>query len=483
MKITGKMLVDLSEALLSPTRMQKRKLFYQMHMMYEGGGRSLIEAKIKQEFADPKAVEELSGRLVTINLMKKIIDKSAGVYNETPSRIVVDENESDEELLEIYEDALRINMIQKESNRHIKMYKRCMKKFYVDGKGRPRSLVKPAHTYEVFNLGNPDPVCPDVVVEIVKDAPKAEDMVLHFWSDESFWITDGKGVVKLEEMTNLLNAGVNDIGALPFEYRVTSSTDIDPIIEDDLLYLCITLPIVITDLFFALKYQCWSIIYTINAKAGGNINLNPSSIVELQGDPGLTPEIGQIKPQVDTDKVIKLVEFVVNMMLSAKGLSTGTLSGSRSRDVESGVSKMLDSADVVEDKRDQQDLFLIDESDVWDKLSQKMIPYWRIKRMLSTKFDTEFSPDFTVAVVFKEPKAMISPRERVELGVLKITNGLMTRKQFIQDDNPDWTENMVEAYLQEIDEEKDAQTPPVDPNLAIDDKNKKIEDPLINEKI
>lgn len=457
MKITGQMLTDLSKQFVSQERMARRKLFYQMHMMYEGGGRSLIEAKIKQEFSDPKAVEELNGRLVTINFMKKVIDKSAGVYTEAPVRMVVDENEADEELLELYEDALRVNMIQKESNRHIKMYKRCLKKFYADDKGRPRALVKPAHSYEVFNLGNQDPVQPDVVAELIKDAPKLEEMEIHWWSDESFWITDGLGAVKIEAMTTLLNSGVNEIGSLPFEYLVTSSTEINPPVEDDLLHLCITLPIVITDLFFALKYQCWSIIYTINAATGGKINLNPSSVVELTGDPGQTPSIGQIKPQVDTDKVIKLIEFVVNMMLSAKGLSTGTLSGSSSAsDVVSGVSKMMDSADVIADKNDQQDLFLVDETNVWAKLSSYMIPYWRVRRMLNYKFDTEFSPDFMVAIIFKDPKAMISATERATVGIQEIDAGVMTRKKYLQEKYPDWTETMVEEYLKEIDEEKAA---------------------------
>lgn len=464
MKITGQMLTDLAKIFVSPERQARRKLFYQMHQMYEGGGRSIIEAKIKQEFSDPKAVEELNGRLVTINFMKKIIDKSAGVYAEAPVRAVVDENEDDEELLELYEDGLRVNMIQKESNRHIKMYKRCLKKFYVDNKGRPRALVKPAHSYEVFNLGNQDPVCPDVVAELIKDAVKPEDMEIHWYSDESFWITDGTGAVKIQSMESLLNAGVNEIGALPFEYRVTSSTDINPPVEDDLLHLCITLPIVITDLFFALKYQCWSIIYTINATAGGKqINLNPSSVVELTGDPGQTPSIGQIKPQVDTDKVISLIEFVVNMMLSAKGLSTGTLNGRTSaRDVVSGVSKMLDSADIIEDKKDQQDLFLVDETDIWEKLALYMIPYWRVRRMLNTRFDREFSPSFLVAIIFKDPKAMISQTERVDIAVKELGAALTTRKKYLQEKYPDWTENMIDDFIKEIDEEKAMSMPSMD---------------------
>lgn len=483
MKITGQMLTDLSKQFMSQERQKRRKLFYQMYLMYEGGGRDLIEAKIKQEFSDPKAVEELSGRLVTINFMKKVIDKSAGVYSEAPVRMVVDENEADEELLELYEDSLRVNMIQKESNRHIKMYKRCLKKFYTDEKGRPRALVKQAHAYEVFNLGNQDPVCPDVVAELIKDAVKLEEMEIHWWSDESFWITDGTGAVKIDNMAALMNSGVNEVSALPFEYRVTSSTEINPPVEDDLLYLCITLPIVITDLFFALKYQCWSIIYTINATSGGKqINLNPSSVVELAGDPGQTPQIGQIKPQVDTDKVIKLIEFVVNMMLSSKGLSKSTLSGATTSDVVSGVSKMIDSADIIEDKKDQQDLFLVDETDMWEKISKYMIPYWRVRRMLNYKFDTEFSPDFLVAVIFKDPKAMITANDRVTIGIAELGAKLTTRKKYLQEKYPDWNETMIDEFIAEIDAETAMSTANQDPNQAVDENGNPIVDPANNGK-
>lgn len=474
MKITGKMLADYAEIFNSNERQKRRKLFYDMHLMYSGGGRPLIEAKIRQEFKESDAVTELSGRLVTLNIMKKVIDKSAGVYVEAPSRVVVDENASDTELLEMYEDATRINMAQKESNRHIKMFKRCLKKFYADEKGRPRILVKPAHSYEVFNLGNQDPVSPDMIIELIQEATDPKDQVLHWWSDESFWITDGKGQVKMEDMAGLMNAGINPVGSLPFEYLVDSSNELDPIVEDDLLHLCISIPIVITDLFFALKYQCWSIIYTVNAE-GQNISMNPASVLNLKSDPGTDVKIGQIKPEVDSDKVIKLVEFVINLMLSSKGLSTGTLAtGQSPADTVSGVSKMMDNAEVVSDKKDQQDLFLVDETNVWEKLSQKMIPFWRSKRLLNFKFNRQFSEAFVVAVVFKEPKALLSEKERTEINILKMEKGIKTRKSVIQDDNPDWTDDQVDEYIQEIDEESAAKQ---EKQLAYQTKLASLSDP------
>lgn len=453
MKITGKMLTDYAEIVNSNDRQARRKLFHNMHLMYEGGGRPLIEQKIRSEFKDQKAVTELQGRLVTLNFMKKIIDKSAGVYTEAPSRVVVDENETDEELLEMYEDATRVNMVQKEVNRHLKMFKRALKYFYADEKGRPRILVKPAHTYEVFNIKNVDPVAPDMIVEIKVDASDAKDQILHWWSDESFWITDGKGDVKLEEMANLLNSGINSIGGLPFEYRVTSTTEIDPIVEDDLYHLCIAMPIVLTDLFFALKYQCWSIIYVINAD-GQDINMNPASVMHLKGDPGQTPSVGQVKPTVDSDKVINLIEATINLMLSSKGLSAGTLStGQSAKDTVSGVSKMLDNASVVEDKKDQQELFIVDENEMWEIFAFRMIPFWRSKRLLNFKFNREFSANFIVATVFREPRPLMSEKEKTELNISKMKAGIKTRKSVVQEDNPDWTETMVENYLKELDEE------------------------------
>lgn len=456
MKITGQMLKDYCEIFVSNDRAARRQLFYNMQLMYDGGGRPLIEAKLNSEFKDQDAVKELSGRLVTLNFMKKVIDKSAGVYTEAPSRVVVDENESDEDLLEIYEDGTRVNMVQKEVNRHLKMYHRALKKFYADEKGRPRMLVKPAHTYEVFNHQNTDPVSPDIVAELITYNVDPTKMVIHWWSDESFWITDGKGEVKIDEMMALGNVGTNDIGALPFEYRVTSSTDIDPVVEDDLYHLCIAMPIVLTDLFFALKYQCWSIIYTVNADPK-NVNVNPASIMHLKGDPGTQVEVGQIKPQVDSDKVINLIEATINLMLSSKGLSAGTLStGASAKDTVSGVSKMLDNAEVVADKKDQQELLLVDENEMWDLLAFKMIPYWRASRLLAQKYNKAFSPEFQVAVVFKEPKTLLSEKERTEIGLMQMKGGVKTRKSLVQELNPDWTESMVEEYIKELDEEADA---------------------------
>ena len=451
----NKATLELYAAILnSPDRVKRRQLYADMFVMYEGGGRELIKRKIRQEFKKQDAINELEGRLVTINIMKKVVDKMAGVYNEAPVRSVVDQNKTDKELLELYEDAMSVNSIQKETNRHLKMFKKALKKFYVDKYGNPKARLIPAHAYEVFNVINPDITQPDIVAEIIRHSDVKEDQEIHFYSDESFFITDGTGAVKTDKMLALEQRGKNPVKELPFTYTTTSTYSIDPIIDDDLLHISIAIPIVLTDLLFACKYQCWSLIYTIGVE--GNINMNPSSVIQLNYDnTQQKPEIGTIKPQVDSDKVLSLVEGILNMFLSAKGLTVGTIStGFTSQNATSGVSKMLDSAESVEDKKDQQELFLRDESQIWSLIAKFLIPYWRRNQMLNADMNRQFSKPFKVAVVFKEPKVMLSEKDKTELSILKINNNLTTIRRELKNFNPDFTDEQIDDLMQEIFYEK-----------------------------
>lgn len=456
MKLNKESLAMYSAIINSPDRVERRRLFGEMFTMYEGGGREIIKRKIRQEFKNPEAIKELEGRLVTINIMKKVIDKMAGVYNESPVRFVVDQNETDKELVELYEDSISFNSIQKETNRHLKMFKKALKELYLDADGNPKAKLIPAHAYEVFNVENPDTTKPDIVCKIIKNSDKTNEQIFHWFTDESFYITDGEGVVLNDLMAVYNNTnGRNPVKALPFIYRTTSTYGIDPIVEDDVLHISIALPIVLTDLLFACKYQCWSLIYTIGVE--GSINMNPSSVVSLNYDKsGQKPEIGTIKPQVDSDKVIKLVESILNMFLSSKGLTTGTIStGLNSTNAVSGVSKMLDNAESVEDKKDQQELFLKDENEFWNVLANKIIPYWRRNQMLSAEMNRQFSKRFKVAVVFKEPKVLLTEKERVEMAILKLNNKLTSMKRELMNLNPDFTDDQIEDLIEEILEERE----------------------------
>jgi hypothetical protein len=452
MIITKDMLIYYSNQVNS--RRTRRELYHKMHKMMHGGSFDLLSEAIRREFKNPNTVYELEGRLVAINIFKKVIKKLAAVYVESPVRAPVDENSSDAELLEDYEDALKFNIRQKQANRYLEAYQKNLKEIFTGNDGKPYIKNHAPHTYEVFNIINPDKAQPDLVCKIIVDNVDPLSCVFHWFSDESFWVTDGTGTVIRDRMDLLNNKnGKNPARTLPFVYKCKSTDSVDPEIDDSLLRISIALPIVLTDLFFACKYQCWSMIYTIGVK--GDIDRNPSSIVQLDFsdgavDGGRQPVVGSINPNVDSDKVIGMIESTLAMFLSTMGLSAGTISlGKSARDVVSGVSKILDSAEVVEGKKDQHDDMIDDEDMTWRKLKQ-LIPYWRRNQRLGVELNREFSKTFSVSVSFKEPKPMLSEKDALELAEKKLKMRLTTYRRVLKEFHPDYTDDQIEDLLQEI---------------------------------
>jgi hypothetical protein len=458
MKISKAALKAYAEIVNSAERKARRVLYFNMYKMLNGGAYDLIREAIRKEFKDPQAVAELEGRLVPINLLKKVTKKLGSVYLEPPVRSPVDENESDAELLEDYEDITKINIRQKQANRYLELFKKNLKEIFAsDFDNMPHVRNLAPHTYEVFNVINPDKSQPDIVCKIVRDNSDPKEQVFHWYSDESFWITDGSGEVIIGEMLLLENPqGKNPAKTLPFVYKCQSTDSVDPVMDDSLYRISIAIPIVLTDLFFACKYQCWSMIYTIGVT--GDINRNPSSIISLQraeGDDN-DPIIDQINPTVDSDKVIAMIEATLNLFLSSLGLSAGTISlGKNPREVISGVSKVMDSAEVIEGKQDQQDDMLDDENMTWAKI-KLTVPYWRRNQMLSPDINREFSKTFKVSVSFKNPKPLLSERDALEMSEKRIKAKFSTYRRELANLYPDYGDDQIDELIQEIiDEEKE----------------------------
>lgn len=451
MKISREWLKSYAELVNSPGRRKKRGLYWKMYSMLNGGAHELISEAIRNEFKDPQAVAELQGRLVSINIMKKVVNKLGGLYLEAPVRSPVDENETDADLLEDYEDITKINIRQKQVNRYLEAFSKNLKEIFAGGDGKVYIKNLPPFSYEVFNVTNPDKSQPDVVCKIIaEDDSDVEKTIYHWFSDESFWITNGKGEVIRQAMIDYNNpTGKNPSKVLPFVYKCKSTDTVDPMIDDSLYRISIALPIVLTDLFFACKYQCWSMIYTIGVT--GEINSNPASVVSLQYDENNNkPEIGTISPKVDSDKVLKMVEATLNMFLSSKGLSGSTISlGTNAQDVVSGVSKALDSAEVIEGKKDQQDELLDDEVLTWDKI-KTLVPYWRRNQMLTADLNKEFSKTFRVSIAFKDPKPMITEKEAIEISDMKIKKRFSTYRRELSVIYPDYNSDQIDDLIAEI---------------------------------
>jgi hypothetical protein len=455
MILTGELLKEIAEDVCSTARRLSRTEDYERYLMYHGKTCEIIKKAIYKEFKTPETVNELIARLIPINITQKIISKLAGIYVQNPLRKVVDENNSDSELMEEYIEELSLNQRMKEANRYFKLFKRNLMECFVDEYGCPDVRNLPRHTYEVFSYSRLTPNRPDVIVKILRDDQNVSKIRLAVWSNESHFVIDGKGDVIFDEMLQMRNPdGINPYGKMPFVYINESSDTVDPISDDDLVRMAVVIPLLLTDICFATKYQSWSMIYTVGYD--GVVPSNPNSVVPMQyGPDGQTPSIGQIKPDVDTDKVVSLVKTLLAVLLTTKNLSVGALKMNLdSNDVASGISKMIDSADSVEDKADQQAYFEKAEKEFWELLAFYMIPYWRQNGMLKDEFNKEFSQMFEMDIYFMQAKVMISEMEQIEISKARYDAGFSTMDYELSQLYPQLTKEQRAELAEEIEEEK-----------------------------
>lgn len=447
---------NIAKEINSDGRKARRLNDYKRYLLYNGKSKGLIEDALKREFST-ETVSALLSRVVTLNITKKIINKQAGIYIEPPIRKTSDENTEDNALLNKYEDTLGINISMKEANRYFKLTKRIMIEVYLDDEGYPRTRALPAHTYEVFSFSKKSPDRVDVIAVIQKDAMDLKDQVIDLWTKEEFLQIDGYGKV-----ISSVEESLNPYGALPFFYKSENSLGVDPIEEDDLAQMAIVIPVVLTDLLFGLKYQTFSLLYTVGVSS--DLPLNPNTIVSLDfTEDGKEPTIKSVKAEFDSDKILRVIFNLIEMLLSVNNLSSPMTSGSVSAgNAISGISKILDSAESVENKRDQQDFFLSIETQIWKFIATKAIKTWKLSPQLNAEFNKDFSSAFLPVITFKEPKAMISDKEKAE--TLKLKKDLKAVKQIdvIREFNPDMDERALNQYMEAIKLE-DIESAPFDP--------------------
>lgn len=423
--------------------------------IYNGKILDVVMDAIVKEFKKPETVSELQARLIPINIVQKIINKLAMVYKTAPMRKSSDGNEDDNELVETYEDGMKFNRCMKSANRHFKLHKRALVEIYLNKFGQPAMRALRRGSYEVFSSSAIDPQIPDTVMKILRWDNDPSQRIFEFWTDEDFLITDGKGEPIMETMNAMGNlSGVNPFGVLPFSYINESDTELVPLADDDLLKVGIAIPLLLSDLSFASKYQAWSMIYTIGVD--GEIPINPNSVVNLEyGEDGQRPEINQVKPEIDIDQMLKLIEALVAFQLSTKSLSAGSIQGQlTTTNAASGISKMLDESESMEDREDQQQYFTDSEKEIWGKLSKHMVPYWRKINILKGDWNNDFSDDFEISIHFPEVRIIKSEKEKLDESDFRIEKGFSTKRRELKRLYPHMSEDEIQALIDEINEEK-----------------------------
>lgn len=435
--------------------------------IYEGDLLSYVLASLKAMLSE-ESFQQAQSHVAPINVLKRMIDKLSKIYAKPPVRkFSAGATDNDQSLFDELYTEMDANTCMGQANEFFNLFKNDMVEPFLD-KGTPRLRIVPSDRFLVYSDDRVNPLRPTHYSKImcVEQIGDKQKVVFYTYTDTEFLIHDQDNVVLKELMDQAESTGENPYGKIPGVYINRSRHSLIPKIDSDTLCMTLLIPILLSDVNYAIKFQCFSIIYGINVTSE-NLKLAPNVFWNLKasGDGEVKPEVGTIKPSVDSDKALNLIKTQLAFWMQTRNIKPGAIGDLTLENASSGIAKMVDEMDTSEDRQKQVPFFMTAEKELAELLMYHMHPVWT-KDADYKLMKSEFTQGLTVTANFAEQRAMIDSTKVLTDEVTKLTNKLTTRKRALKTLNPDMDDEAIETLLEEIDEESGAMPKDGPPDAA-----------------
>lgn len=423
---------------------------FQLIDIFEGNLQCYIDKELRAQLS-PQTYQQAVFRLSPVNILPKVIDKLTNIYQTSVLRTVEGGTETDKALLDWYADSMCANTMLNISNELFNLCKTSLLYPYVQN-GAPKLRVIQNDKFMVFS---DDALSPHIPTQVTVFGDCIDGKNIYWtWTSDNLMISDSDGKIRYELMAKYNNPdGVNPIGRLPFVYVNESKNKLYPTIDTDTLKMVKMLPVMLTDLNTAAMFQSFAILYGVDVDFT-DIKFAPNVVWQLKSDPTTDkkPEIGTIKPQVDYDQVLGLIQAQLSMWLATKGIRASSIGQLAPDNFASGISKVIDEMDTYEARQKQVSVFEDAEEELWDLTLNYMHPYWKDSGQVDN--NATFTPSAEVGVKFAVQLPMQSRGAAVNDLKTEYASGFISRKRAIAKLNPELSDAEIDALILEIDQER-----------------------------
>lgn len=418
--------------------------------IYEGNLLPYVD-KVLQKTLSDNYYNAIKERIIPINVLTRVIDKMSKVYIDNPNRSSKDA--ATKKWIAEVEKSSSINMIMGVCDSYSHLFKGYLLQPYVSDEEIKLRPVAYDRFMPFSKSDNPEKMTGLAVImgeKIGIDGKKYKSVF--YYEDDIFipiLIGNGKPRIDTEKLEG--NDGENVFGFIPYVYGNRSLTRIMPKQDTDIMQIAKTIPVMLSDLGGAVMFQCFSVLYGIDINAD-NLTMTPNAFWSLKSDQksDTRPEIGTIKPQVDSDKARDFIKDVFSLWLETKGVRIGSIGSMNGANSASGISKIIDEMDVYELKKQQIEFFKKEENELWQKLV-KMNNHWSKLGEIDTAILPE---DVEITVEFDEPRPEISRDVEVETLKKEVDSKFTDRETAMIKLHPDLSPKEIQAMKEKIDEEK-----------------------------
>jgi hypothetical protein len=426
----------------------------------EGNLKSLLIARMKEDLGF-ESTNSASTRTAPINIFRKIVDKQTKIYDNPVIRTVENGTEKDKEILEWYEETLKINRKFSKNNENYNAFLYALLQIGLSDP-KPGSIYKtpfvrtiPNHQFLVMNVSRTDPTVPDVVIVSMGKRQKnaSTEYIYYIYTNEQFVIINQGGEILPDLMSEKEMDGENVYGVTPFAYSNGSQDCPMPSIQTDNKDMAVLIPLLLTDLNYAVKFQAFSVFVGIDMDDTA-IKLSPNSIMKLYTKPGAehAASFDVVKPTVDISETLSLASSQMSLWLSSKGIRPGQIGEIGADKLASGISKMIDESDTYESIKKQIIIYQDFEAEFWNKLLTDIHPKWVAANVI--EMQDLFSPNARVVTRFTRPVPMQSRGDLVRDLDTEVQAGLTSKKKAMAVLHSELKEDEIEELIKEIDEER-----------------------------
>lgn len=435
------MLKDRRQEIIDYVKKHRRFIEHNATVLdvYEGNLRQYIEACMRASLSS-EYFEKIQSRILPINILQRYTDKVSSTYNKPPSR----KSELSQEAVDFYSDLFELNVSGSIANTYATLFKGFAWEPYINMKGVPALRELSFDKFLVMSDSEVNPEEETIFIKFMgKKSDKEESLKLHIYTDTEFDSFYMDGAEASEDL--VLNQGLNPIGVIPFVYGKRQKNKLIPTCDTDILAMAKAIPIMLSDAAGAQMFQCFSVLWALDVDLK-DLKMSPNAIWDLKSDRSSdkTPQVGTIKPEADTDKI---VSFVINMFvlwLETKGVRVGSIGNIDAGNAASGISKIIDEMDVNAIKEKSQEWFERDEEELFNVVLPRITRYWAESGVQNIIVMPE-NPEVEVEFPVMEP--LISRAEEIANIKEELAIGIITLEMAIKKLYPKMDQESIDAII------------------------------------
>lgn len=373
-------------------------------------------------------------RLSQINIVGKITDMKAMVYQRNPARTFASLGQQAGEKLYrgMFADA-----VMKKANRMVKLLKTCVLQVRWDEKNERVALH--VLTPNILDVEFSDPNYPARIIVTHPGADRPEQTEYSDWTETGYARRDYRGqVISIPGNPS----GVNPYGVLPFVPLFDDYTDDEFFLPggQDLIDAQRSVNIALANLWRAIEWQSHGQPVATGIAKAERFRVGPDHTITL-------PEGADFKfaqPNAPIAEVLKAIEFKIKQTAIANNVAANVFE--MNSKAESGSAKFAERVDLIEARQD--DLAL------WRTYEERLFEV--VKCVVNTHRPGTIAEGASIKIDFAEIDRALTELERMQANQFRLDMGIASPVDLYLEENED-VRSREEALerLQEIREENE----------------------------